>query len=143
MDDYVGFIKARIAKGDFLFPLYSNDAETFDFRPGRFKEESQENASGEWAIIRKVMENLNTELGFEYVLPSVALGIQHDSAAQKAMAFTSAEYPIPVKKQPKYNIARWAVTGRDDTWLNTMCFRIYNKLINKVDLDSSKLEKPL
>ena len=137
MDDYVGFIKARMAKGDVLFPLYSNDAETFDFRPGRFKEESQENASGEWEIIRKVMENLNIELGFEYVLPSVALGIQHDSAAQKAKAFTSAEYPIPVKKQPKYNIARWAVTGRDDTWLNTMCFRIYNKLTNTVDVDSA------
>lgn len=140
MDDYIGFIRTRIAAGDFLFPLYSNDAETFDFRPGRFKEESQENASGEWAIIRKVMENLNIELGFEFVLPSVALGIQRDSAPQKAKAFTSAEYPIPVKKQPKYNIARWAVTGRDDTWLNTMCFRIYTKLIKKVDLDSSDWE---
>lgn len=136
IDDYVGFIKGKIAKGDFLFPLYSNDAETFDFRPGRFKEESQENASGEWTVIRKIMEKLNTEFGFEYVLPSVALEIQHALTPKKAMAFTSAGYPVPVKKQPKYNIARWAVTGRADTWLNTMCFRIYNKLTNSVDLGS-------
>ena len=137
MDDYVGFIRTRIATGDFLFPLYSNDAETFDFRPGRFKEESQENASGEWAIIRKVMENLKSELGFEYVLPSIALNLQHRAISSKALAFTSAGYPIPVKKQPKYNIARWAVTGRDDTWLNTMCFRIYNKLVNAADVKSA------
>lgn len=137
IDDYVDFIKAKIASGNFLFPLYANDAETFDFRPGRFQEESKENASGEWVIIRKIIEKLNTDLGFEYVLPSAALNIQHTSPSKKATAFSSAGYPIPVKKQPKYNISRWAVTGRDDTWLNTMCFRIYNKLTTSVNVNSA------
>ena len=34
----------------------------------------------------------------------------------------------PCKKQKKYNLARWSVTGRDDANLNSSCYRIYNKL---------------
>ena len=136
-DDYVDFIRTRIAAGDFLFPLYSNDAEAFDFRPGRFETETQENVTGEWAIIRKIIEKLKSELKFAYVLPSIALNLQHQKNSSNSIPFTSAGYPIPVKKQPKYNIARWAVTGRDDTWLNTMCFRIYGKLVNTADVNSA------
>jgi hypothetical protein len=33
-----------------------------------------------------------------------------------------------VKKQAKYNVSRWAITGRDDLWINTMCHRIYQCL---------------
>jgi len=135
MDDYLDFVEKKISGGSQLLPLYSNDAETFDFRPGRFKEESKENPTGEWLTIRKVLENLRSELGFTFVLPSTAVGIQDLLPNKTSSSFTSARYPIPVKKQSKYNIARWAVTGRDDTWLNTMCFRIYNKLVNSTDFD--------
>jgi hypothetical protein len=41
----------------------------------------------------------------------------------------SAEDPTPVKKQRKYNITRWAVTGRDDLGINTACWRIYAALV--------------
>lgn len=135
MADYIDFIKLRIESGHSFFPLYSNDAETFDFRPGRFKEESQQNNSGEWMIIRKVIQHLSSELGFEFLLPSVALKKQFKSASKKAMFLTSAEYPVPVKKQPKYNIARWAVSGRDDAWLNSVCYRIHKKLIDTANKD--------
>jgi hypothetical protein len=37
----------------------------------------------------------------------------------------TAAYPIPVKKQRKYNLSRWAVTGRDDLGVNAACERIY------------------
>jgi hypothetical protein len=40
----------------------------------------------------------------------------------------SAACPIPVKKQRKYNLARWAVTGRDDIGINAACERIYRGL---------------
>jgi len=40
----------------------------------------------------------------------------------------SAECPVPVKKQRKYNLSRWAVTGRDDIALNAACERIYRGL---------------
>ena len=36
--------------------------------------------------------------------------------------------PIPVKKQRKYNLSRWAVTGRDDIAVNAACERLYRKL---------------
>ena len=32
---------------------------------------------------------------------------------------------MPVKKQRKYNLSRWAVTGRDDIAINAACERIY------------------
>ncbi|MGQ9812633.1 MAG: hypothetical protein ACUVQ2_04420 [Dissulfurimicrobium sp.] len=35
----------------------------------------------------------------------------------------SAEQPVPVKKQAKYNLIRWALTGRDDFGLNTSCWQ--------------------
>ena len=40
----------------------------------------------------------------------------------------SPEQPVPVKKQGKYNITRWAVTGRDDLGINTACWRLYEAL---------------
>ncbi len=42
----------------------------------------------------------------------------------------SAACPIPVKKQRKYNLSRWAVTGRDDVGINAACQRIYRGLID-------------
>jgi len=138
IDDYLAFIEKRLSEGETLFPLYCNDAETFDFRPGRFKEEALANVAGEWVIIRKVMQTLQSDLNFEYVLPSKALMVQNSSSSGKAIMLTSAEYPIPVKKQEKYNIARWSVTGRDDTWINTMCYRIYNKLMPFEYIDYEK-----
>ncbi len=138
IEDYVNFIKSRLDDGNFLFPLYSNDAETFDFRPGRFDTESEMSASGEWKIIRKVIKILKNELDFEYILPSDAIEISSDAGSRKSMPISSAEYPIPVKKQPKYNIARWAVTGRNDTWLNSVCYKIFNKLNLEYDENSSE-----
>lgn len=45
------------------------------------------------------------------------------------MTLETAQYPIPVKKQPKYNVTRWAVSGRDDLAINAACHRIYRSLI--------------
>ena len=40
----------------------------------------------------------------------------------------SAKKPIVVKKQNKYNINRWALSGRDDLNLNTKSIQIFNKI---------------
>jgi hypothetical protein len=40
----------------------------------------------------------------------------------------SAAQPVPVKKQGKYNLTRWAVTPRDDLHVNTACWRLYECL---------------
>ena len=41
----------------------------------------------------------------------------------------TADCPIPVKKQRKYNLSRWAVTGRDDLAINAACESIYRGLV--------------
>ncbi len=51
-------------------------------------------------------------------------------------AWKSAACPVPVKKQRKYNLARWAVTGRDDIAINAACERIYRGLVAR-DADDS------
>ena len=43
----------------------------------------------------------------------------------KTLQLESAACPVPVKKQRKYNLARWAVTGRDNIGINAACQRIY------------------
>jgi len=43
----------------------------------------------------------------------------------------TASHPVPVKKQRKYNLTRWAVSGRDDVGINAACQRIYGALLRK------------
>ncbi len=66
--------------------------------------------------------------GLEWISPSTALQINHQCIERIESRLTSGLYPIPVKKQKKYNIARWAVTGRNDLWLNSLCHRIAKSL---------------
>ena len=60
-------------------------------------------------------------------LPSAALAVAADHAGE-TLRLESAAYPVPVKKQRKYNLTRWAVTGRDDIAINAACQRIYAAL---------------
>jgi hypothetical protein len=43
----------------------------------------------------------------------------------------TAACPVPVKKQRKYALARWAVTGRDDIGVNAACQRIHDGIVAK------------
>jgi hypothetical protein len=128
--DYLDYINKRIGAGDELFPIYCNDAEVFDYRPGRFSEERPTHAEGEWHRVKNLLDSLSVNIGIEWISPTQALSFNNQSTScKKTLQLTSAAHPVPVKKQAKYNIARWAVTGRDDTWLNTMCYRITEHLI--------------
>ena len=124
LDDYEDYLKSRIAKNsdNHSISIYSNDAEIFDFRPGRFKEEAPTHTEGEWNRLSKLINSIKKKIEIDLVLPSQAL--QKDKNYNSAFKLEDASYPIPVKKQTKYNIARWAVTGKNDIWLNTMCHRI-------------------
>tara|TARA_B100001540_G_C15816499_1_gene647806 strand:+ start:1159 stop:3141 length:1983 start_codon:yes stop_codon:yes gene_type:complete len=140
LDDYIEYLKRRINKSESIIPIYSNDAEVFDFRPGRFAEETLTHHDGEWNRFHLLLESIVSETGIEIILPSEALKI--NSINNDKSRLTNAAYPIPVKKQAKYNIARWAVTGRNDLWLNTMCHRIetsLRKLKNNNENDWKKL----
>jgi hypothetical protein len=124
INDYLDYLKGRIDDKELIFPIYSNDAEVFDYRPGRFTEERPTHYEGEWNRVGKLLKSIVNNTEIEFVSPTQALEISNKRKDKFVSKLVSSAYPIPVKKQEKYNIARWAVTGRNDLWLNTMCHRI-------------------
>ena len=106
-------------------------------KPGRFSQERDIYGDGEWNRMYHLLSVLS-EHGIQWISPSEIL---KNTKKEETLDLTSCSYPIPVKKQPKYNIARWAVTGRDDFWLNTICFRIEKYLrINGVNSESEWMQ---
>lgn len=129
LKDYIDYLKKRVHNGDSVLPIYCNDAEVFDYRPGRFNEERSMHQEGEWNRIERFLKVMKSEIDIELVSPSNALIYNLEKNIKFISKITNAAYPIPVKKQAKYNISRWAVTGRHDLWINTLCHRIHKHLI--------------
>ncbi|MEL7640490.1 MAG: hypothetical protein AAGU21_12680 [Solidesulfovibrio sp.] len=114
------YLAGKIGLGP-VFSLYGNDAEIFDYRPGRFEAEAPLAPEGEWRRISRLLQALAGDPRFALVAPSAALAAGGDPGGLPELALTTATVPIAVKKQRKYNISRWAVTGRDDLRLNAAC----------------------
>ena len=131
-DEYQAYLEAQLAlcrdAEPRAFPLYGNDAEIFDLRPGRFHTESEIDPGGEWQRLGDLVADLAQDARFELVPPSGVLDLLESSGAGRLLRLESAENPVPVKKQEKYNVSRWAVTGRDDLQINTACWRIHRSL---------------
>lgn len=140
--NYIDYVRQRCVNGETLLPIYCNDAEVFDYRPGRFTEERPTHKDGEWQRIKIILRSLEEELDIEWVRPTEALFFNEKKSNFIEDKLTSAKHPITVKKQAKYNIARWAVTGRNDLWLNTMCHRIA-KHLDKTKNDNNDLWQEL
>lgn len=138
--NYLDYINLSQNK-NLIFPIYCNDAEIFDYRPGRFKQERPIHKEGEWNRIKKLLIELKNKKNFDIILPSKALEIHLNSKKKFVSKFTDLANPIIVKKQPKYNISRWAVTGRDSLWLNTMCHLISKNIINSNFSNQNDLKK--
>ncbi len=133
LDAYLRFVAGRRGTAPRALCLYASDAEIFDFRPGRFRTEEKLPATSEWARIEQAFA-----------------GIWHRAAAAVTDAGTccrrtpplrleSAACPVPVKKQRKYNLARWAVTGRDNIGVNAACERIYRGMLESETPDWKEL----
>lgn len=123
--NYNGYIDYLNNYKSEYIPFYTSDAEIFDFRPGRFKEENDLSESFlEWNKIDKLYKSLKL-LGHNYVFPK---DVKFDGKEKTICKIESSQKPIVVKKQNKYNINRWALSGRDDLNLNTKCFQIFNKI---------------
>lgn len=131
LKDYLEYFKVRANKTSTPLSIYCNDAEIFDHRPGRFDEEPPLANESEWHRIKRLYQTLSDDLKVNWLSPSRALELQCQTDNKTPQQLTSAQHPIPVKKQAKYNISRWAVSGRNDLWINTICHRIYQALINK------------
>jgi hypothetical protein len=107
LDEYQEYLCKHLSDKSRSFSLYGNDVEIFDFRPGRYHTEASLHEDGEWKRINRLFEALLSDNRFSFIRPNQALA---------------------VKKQEKYNITRWAVTGRDDMGINTACWRIFESL---------------
>ena len=131
LTDYLEYLASKTQNGELIFPLYCNDAEVFDYRPGRFSEERTLHPEGEWSRIKKLLDTISSNTDIEYISPSKALQCSSQTGIKRLSKIVSANYPVPVKKQEKYNIARWTVTGRDDLWLNSKCHLIEENMHNR------------
>jgi len=130
-EEYLDYLRTAIKKNNLqLLPIYTNDAEIFDFRPGRFTTENKLNEFIEWNKISEILILISKFENLNWVSPTKAIELINK---QKILAqkITSIRFPIPVKKQLKYNINRWAISGRNDLILNTVCHKKYKILIDK------------
>ncbi len=130
-DEFEDFVDARLENtpGGFL-AIYGSDAEIFDYRPGRYGTEADIQADGEWTRLQDLYTRLAARDDFHMTTPSDILKTADLPGAWNRLALQSASAPVVVKKQPKYNIIRWALTGRDDLALNTACWRLFDDLDN-------------
>ncbi len=124
LPDYLEFVESHRRDGRLLC-LYSSDAEIFGFRPGRYRTEEANHGGTEWQRIDAAFAGVGAMEDVRLVTPSQALAA---AARGHVLRLETAAYPIPVKKQRKYNVTRWAVTGRDDIGINAACQRIFAAL---------------
>ncbi len=127
MDAYEKFINSQRSHSKRVMSLYANDAEVFDFRPGRYHAET-ELIESEWQKITTLFLRLRDKHDVQFIFPSEVLADVDEGSAFNRLNLSSAELPVPVKKQGKYNLLRWAVSGRNDLDINTRCWRLFSKM---------------
>ncbi len=131
LDDYLVTIERYIRKGYKCLPIYSSDLEIFNFRPGRFHTEN-DIIDNEWQTISEIFTKLK-ELG-NFVLPSQTLQFLQN----KVIDITTPSVPIVVKKQTKYSLSRWSVSGLGGHYINTLCYNYLQTIKNKNSLATWK-----
>ena len=135
LEEYLPYLYGHLSENPRVFPVYGNDAEIFDYRPGRYHTEPALREIGEWERISRLLDAIRKDERFEFILPSRTLDWMGVPGAGNRLRLESAEDPVPVKKQEKYNITRWAVTGRNDLGINTACRRLYEALKERSEPD--------
>lgn len=122
---YLSFLKKNKIKQNEFIVLYGSDAEVFNFRPRKTSHNYKANYSNEWKKISQFLENLKTQYKF---LSLEDLQKKNFLSKKLIKELTNAETPCTTKKQGKYNITRWALTGNNDYKINTECFKIFKSL---------------
>ncbi len=128
LPEYLDYLAEHVGQEERAFPLYGNDVEVFDFRPGRYQTEPTLKAESEWQRIDGLLQHLLADKHYRLIQPSQVLALMGSPSAAERLHLESPQDPVPVKKQEKYNLNRWAVTGRNDLAINTSCRQIYEAL---------------
>ncbi len=133
--EYLDFLNKFKSHKNRYISFYGSDAEIFDFRPGRYKTENNIQTN-EWLRIEELILYIKNSKEYDFINIS-SLIFSEEIRTRNTLKLENASQPIPVKKQRKYNILRWANTGRDDLKINTRCHRIYEYMIhNKLDQEN-------
>jgi len=137
LNQYVNYLKKHLSQSSRFLPLYSNDVEIFDYRPSRYQTEAQLDSNDEWNMIFELYSHLKKQDWCDFIFPSRLINITNDNFTREKLKLETSAQPIPVKKQEKYNINRWALSGRDDMNINSKCYKLFNLyIINNIE-DSS------
>ena len=75
--------------------------------------------------MRDILRVISDSFPIRFSLPSEILGMKVNP---RRVSISTPDYPIRTKKQDKYNVTRWAVTGRDSAKMNTQCYKLYEKI---------------
>ncbi len=124
LEDYIDFLRKNTYANTQCFSIYGSDAEVFDYRPGRYTTEVDKGHQ-EWGRITALFTRLQSDDGYHWRLPSETLDLWQENIPLK---IATTAHPISVKKQAKYNITRWALSGRNDLLLNSTCYAEYHQL---------------
>lgn len=152
LEEYISYLQSYYSeKEDRAFLLYGSDWEIFDYRPGNPDTAYCQSSGEEMSRTESLFNYLDNDQRFELITPSEVAKL---FPPENELKLESAEYPIPCKKQEKYNVTRWAVCGRDNIRLNTQCFQLLRNItqieslvkfveINRVDVEIEELWKDL
>ena len=129
LPDLLAYVDAQRGPDDRAFCIYGNDAEVFDYRPGRFQTETVIEHR-EWERLESLFRALHEREGISFALPCSIAAAAFPALGDRRLEPQSAAEPVPTKKQGKYNVTRWAVTGRDDLTINTRCQQLHDALVD-------------
>ena len=126
-DEYREYLNSHYSeKEDRTFLLYGNDLEIFDYRPGKGAFlHSINGPSNEFGRIRDLLDYFEGNSSMELITPGQVV---RKFKPEIEVKLESSEYPVITKKQDKYNVTRWAVCGRENSKINTQCYKLFNKL---------------
>ena len=131
-DNYIKFVNSQTK----FLCVYSNDCEIFNYKDKRYKNNSQKKESNlHWERIRDLYKYFKKNTKNYKLLQLSSIQKKKD---KKFLKISSAQAPIIVKKQKKYNINRWAVCGENNFYKNSVCWKIFKsfekKKIKKKDM---------
>lgn len=133
--EYLDFLFSHGAAGeDRVFPLYTNDAEVFSYRPG-----GDATAEDEYENLERLLKKITEGGRAELATPSQILASSREHRRENIIKLESVETPVVCKKQDKYNPLRWAAAGRDSVHINTECHRVFESI--RALIDQGALEK--
>lgn len=146
-EDYVKYLNSHYSKDhNRSFLLYAYDLEIFNYQPGHGDLLNSKDTLNEFHRINKLFEYIEEADHIEVITPNEVV---NKFKAQIEVSLGASEYPIQCKKQFKYNVTRWAVSGRENSRINSQCYKIFH-LLNNIEflnenvtkkVDKSKIEE--